>query len=51
METLLRFSEWGPGREFSPLFVIHRFLIYFVWLVNGEEHCVPAVIICQCLFG
>ena len=51
METLLRFSEWGAGREFSPLFVVHRFLIYLVWLFNGREHCVPAVVILQCLFG
>ena len=51
METLLHFSEWAPGNEFSPLFVVHRFLIYPVWLLNGREHCVPAVIFLQCLFG
>ena len=51
METLLHFSEWGPGKEFSPLFVVHRFLIYLVWLFNGKEHCIPAVIFLQCLFG
>lgn len=51
METLLRFSEWGADGVFSPLFVVHRFLIYFVWLLNGKEHCVPAVIFLQCLSG
>jgi hypothetical protein len=51
METLLRFSEWAPGNEFFPLFVVHRFLIYLTWLFNGKEHCIPAVIFLQCLFG
>lgn len=51
METLLRFSEWEQGREFSPLFVVHRFLIYLVWLFNGKEHCIPAVILIQNLAG
>lgn len=51
METLLRFSEWGKGCEFSPLFVVHRFLIYLVWLANGRQHSVEALVICQSLFG
>ncbi|MBQ7207302.1 MAG: hypothetical protein IJS01_05840 [Lentisphaeria bacterium] len=51
METLLRFSEWGGGCVYSPLFVVHRFLIYLVWLVNGRQHCVEALVICQSLFG
>ena len=51
METLLRFSEWEQGREFSPLFVVHRFLIYLVWLFNGKEHCIPVVILIQNLAG
>ena len=51
METLLRFSEWGPDKEFSPLFVVHRFLIYLIWLFNGKEHCIPAIVFFQSLFG
>ena len=51
METLLRFSEWGCGREFTPLFVVHRILIYLVWLFNGKVHSPPAVILIQCLAG
>ncbi len=51
METLLRFSEWAPGKEFHPLFVVHRILIYLVWLFNGNEHCIPAVVILQSLAG
>ena len=51
METLLRFSEWGADKEFSPLFVVHRLLIYTVWIFNGKEHCLPALVLIQSLFG
>lgn len=50
METLLRFSQWIDG-EFSPLFVVHRFLIFFVWLFNGKIHCVEAVVAIQAVIG
>ena len=51
METLLRFSEWGTGQEFPPLFVVHRLLIFSVWFLNGQVHCVPVLILLQCLSG
>jgi len=51
MQTLLRFSEWGPGCEFRPLFVVHRILIHLVWLVCGRQHCVEAVVVIQSLLA
>ena len=51
METLLHFSEWGPGREFSPLFVVHRLIIFTVWFFNGKEHCLPVLVLLQSLSG
>ena len=51
MQTLLRFSEWGTGHEFKPLFVVHRILIYLVWLACGRQHCVEALVVIQSLFA
>ena len=38
METLLAFSEWGEGKIFQPLFVVHRLLIFALWKLNGQLH-------------
>ena len=51
MQTLLRFSEWGRGYEFRPLFVVHRILVYLVWLACGRQHCVEALVVIQSLFA
>lgn len=52
MATLLEFSEWDKNTDRSaPMFVLHRFLLYFCYLGAGKSHD-PLLIYCvQSLFG
>ena len=51
MQTLLRFSEWAPGNDHLPFFTFHRVLLYLIWIINGQNHCVWAAFVIQSLLG
>lgn len=51
MQTLLRFSEWTGERSFPAFFTFHRLLLFVIWFINGQNHCVWAVFAVQALAG
>lgn len=52
MATLLRFSEWtSSDPESLPMFVLHRFLLFFCYILAGKSHNVILIYAVQSLFG
>ena len=52
METLLRFSEWtSSDPESLPMFVLHRFLLFFCYAVAGKSHNILLIYAVQSLVG
>ena len=52
MATLLEFSQWDRNTDRSaPMFVLHRFLLFFCYLAAGKSHNVLLIYIVQSLFG
>ena len=52
MATLLEFSEWNSGKHDStPMFVLHRFLLFFCYLISGKCHNTAVIYVVQSLAG
>ena len=52
MATLLEFSQWDNASPRSlPMFVLHRFLLFFTYLSAGKTHNFLLIYLVQSLFG
>ena len=52
METLMRFSNWTSGDpESAPMFVLHRFLLFFSYLAGGGNYNLTLIHALQSLAG
>ena len=52
METLMRFSNWSSGHpESAPMFVLHRFLLYFSHLLAGGSYNLTLIHALQAALG
>lgn len=52
MATLLGFSEWDKSTWLNkPLFVLHRFVLFFCYMAMGKSHNFMLIYIVQSLFG
>ena len=52
MDTLLSFSEWNTSIPASaPMFVLHRFMLFFLYMLCGGAHNFMLIYIAQALAG